>query len=93
MKKIILRVVIISSVLLLVGCFNTHTEPAEWREYVVRSGDTVCDISIDITPNNEDYRNTQYYIIEKNNIENSMIYPGQTILIPVYELQKEDCVR
>ncbi len=85
MKKIIFSVVFISFLILFVGCFNENTEPAEWREYVVSSGDTVCDISIDITPNNVDYRSTQYYIKEKNNIENSMIYPGQTILVPIYE--------
>lgn len=85
MKKIILSAVVISFVLLFVGCLNANTEPTEWREYVVRSGDTVCDISIDITPNNVDYRNTQYYIIEKNNIKNAMIYPGQTILVPIFD--------
>jgi hypothetical protein len=85
MKNIVLSAGIIFSFIALLGCFNTNKEPTEWREYVVRSGDTVCDISIDITPNGQDYRYTQYCIIEKNNIENAMIYPGQTILVPVCE--------
>lgn len=85
MKKISIIAVIIFAIIVLVGCFNTHKEPTKWSEYVVRYGDTVCDISIDITPNNVDYRDTQYYIIEKNNIKNALIYPGQIILIPIFE--------
>ncbi len=85
MKKIILRIAIISSVIALAVCFNAKNKPTEWSEYVVRSGDTVCDISIDITPNSKDYRKTEYCITKKNNIENANIYPGQTILVPFYE--------
>ena len=84
MKKIIIIAVIIVLIILLIGC-SANNEPTKWSEYVVHKGDTVCDISIDITPNTKDYRYTQYYIIKKNNIENSMIHPGQTILVPVYE--------
>lgn len=84
MKKLILIAIIIVLIILLIGC-STNQEPTEWSEYVVRRGDTVCDISMDITPNTKDYRETQYYIKEKNNIENAIIYPGQTILVPVYE--------
>ena len=85
MKRIILSTVIIASLLMMVVYFNTPKEPNGWREYVVNSGDTVCDISIDITPEGEDYRYTQHCIMEKNNIANAMINPGQTILVPVYE--------
>ena len=85
MKKVISSTVIITIVIALVVYFNTPKEPDGWREYVVSSGDTVCNISIDITPKGEDYRYTQHCIIEKNNIANAMINPGQTILVPVYE--------
>jgi len=84
MKKIIIIAVIVL-VAMFAGCINTNQEPTKWREYVVHYGDTVYDISIDITPNGMDYREISYYIIEKNNIENALIYPGQTILIPIYE--------
>ena len=82
MKKIIL---ISSIVIALMVCFNANKMPAEWSEYVVGYGDTVCDIAIDITPNDKDYREAEYWITKKNNIEMAMIYPGQTILVPVYE--------
>lgn len=81
MKKIILVFSIISLVLF----FNAIKGPAEWSEYVVSSGDTVYGISIDITPDGEDYRETEYWITKKNNIQSAMIHPGQTILVPVYE--------
>ena len=86
MKKIILSLVILFSIICFLAYFNANKMPTEWSEYVVRSGDTICDIAIDITPNSKDYRQIEYYIIKKNNIgKNEMIYPGQTILVPVYE--------
>ena len=61
------------------------SEPTEWREYVVHSGDTVSSIAVKITPNSEDYRENMYYMAEKNEIENGLIYLGQVILVPVVE--------
>ena len=63
---------------------NSQAEPPkEWSGYTVKSGDTVCKIAQNITPNTEDYRETQYFIIKKNNIKDALILPGQTILIPI----------
>ena len=84
MKKIILCAVIY--VVALAVWLNANNKmPAEWSEYVFQAGDTVCDISIDITPNSDEYRKTEHFIIKKNNLENATIYAGQTILVPVYE--------
>ena len=85
MKKITLRIAMASLVIALVGYLSTSKMPTEWNEYVVGYGDTVCDISIDVTPNDKDYREVEYYITKKNNIDNASIYPGQTILVPVYK--------
>ena len=85
MKKIILCAVILSYIVALSVYSNANKMPAEWSEYVVQVGDTVCDISIGITPNSEEYRKTEHFIIKKNNLENATIYAGQTILVPVYE--------
>lgn len=84
MKKILMVVAIFVVAFLLIGN-KTDKEPTEWSEYVVHSGDTVYGISNIITPNDIDARKTEHYITEKNNLENAMIYPGQTILVPVYE--------
>lgn len=83
MKKIIFIAVVLIVAILLIGC-STKKKPTEWARYVVKSGDTVCDIAISVTPNEIDYRKTEDYIIEKNNIERALLYPGDTILVPVY---------
>ena len=83
MKKIIFIAVVILVAILLIGN-NAKKEPTEWEEYVVKSGDTVSDIAISIS-HNMDYRETEYYITEKNNIKQALIHPGQTLFVPVYE--------
>ena len=83
MKKLLILLAIIIVVVLLVGC--NANEPTDWAEYVVQSGDTVCDIATSIKPDYMDYRKTEYDIITKNNIKQAIIHPGHTILVPVYE--------
>ena len=85
MKELVLSLIVVCSAVMSVILLNKSTEPTEWTEYIVCDGDTICDISQSITSNNQDYRETEYYIIKKNKIENAMIYSGQTILIPVYK--------
>ena len=83
MRKILGILVVVIAVMLLMGL--RKSEPTEWREYVVHPGDTVSSIAVEITPNSEDYRDNMHYIIDKNEIENGMIFPGQVILVPVVE--------
>ncbi len=89
MKKVIPIAVVLCLVVGLAVYFRPKPEVIEWEEYVVSGGETISDISQSITPNSEDYRETQYYIIEKNNLENKNIYPGQEILIPIKEETEE----
>lgn len=85
MKKLAIAAVVILVATLLIGSRAKSEHPVLWEEYTVQSGDTVSDIAFEITPKGEDYRVNQNYIIKKNNIKNGMIYPGQTLLIPVTE--------
>lgn len=85
MKKIILSVVILFSLIAVMVRFNTPEEPTAWKEYIVCSGDTLFDISQSIASDDRDCKETEYFIKKKNNIENAMIFPGQTIFVPVYE--------
>lgn len=84
MKKMLMIVIVIIGVMLIMGAMRKQP-PSEWREYTVHSGDTVSSIAVEITPNSEDYRDNMRYIIDKNEIENGMIFPGQVILVPVVE--------
>lgn len=85
MKKIMPIVAVLCLVVVLAVYFRPEPEVIDWEEYVVSGGETISDISQSITPNSEDYRETQHDIIEKNNLENKNIYPGQEILIPSKE--------
>ena len=82
MKKTAIAAVVIFVAALLIGS-RAKSEPTAWEEYIVSSGDTVSDIAFEITPEGEDYRENQKYIIKKNKIKNGRIYPGQVILVPV----------
>ena len=82
MKKIMPIVAVLCLVVVLAVYFRPKPEVIDWEEYVVSGGETISDISQSITPNSEDYRETQHDIIEKNNLENKNIYPGQEILVP-----------
>ena len=85
-KKVLLSCgIILISMLLIGNSISKSKKPTEWTSYTVQSGDTVYGIAKSITPNSNDYRYAEYYIIEENNIENAMIHPGQVILVPVYE--------
>lgn len=84
MKKLLMLIAIVIITLLLIGNI-IKKESTEWEEYVVQSGDTVCDIAIGITPDDIDYRKTEHDITKVNNIKNALLHPGQTIFVPVYE--------
>lgn len=90
MKKFISVAVVLCLVVGLAMYFRREPETIVWDEYTVSEGDTLCDISKSITPDTEDYRETQYQITEKNNLESPMIYPGQKILIPCDEVETEE---
>ena len=86
-KKVLLICGITIIAILLIGNSTSRgKKPTEWKSYTVQSDDTVYGIAKSVTtPNSNDYRYAQYYIIEENNIEDAMIHPGQVILVPVYE--------
>lgn len=84
MKKYIAAVLIIAAAVILSGA-RARSKPAEWREYTVKSGDTIDAISREITPESRDYRYTVYDIAEENGLEDGLIYAGQTITVPVWK--------
>ena len=79
-KRVIISVIVLIAIMLISSFANQ--EPTEWKEYVVKSGDTICGIAKSITPDGEDYRRAEHYIMEKNDLYDGMIYPTQVILIP-----------
>ena len=82
--KILLIIAIVVVAFLLLGSQKPEMA-SEYKEYIVASGDTLWDISQEITPPSRDVRYTIAEIEEKNNINDGLIYPGQVISVPVYE--------
>ena len=67
MKKILIVMAIIA-VAVVVSGMRKPSNAEVYREYVVSSGDTLWDISQEITPPSRDVRYTIVEIEEKNNI-------------------------
>ena len=75
------------AIVLLGGMPKVAGSPNGYDTYIVERGDTVSGIALEITPDDKDHRETVYMIIEKNGIENGMIYPGQELQVPVWEVK------
>lgn len=56
--------------------------PVDAVDYRVRSGDTLWDIAVELGPADRDPRETVHRIQEMNQLDGSMIQPGQVLEIP-----------
>ena len=69
----------------IIGANNAEslTRPV-YSEITVQSGDTLWNLADEFGPDDKDLREVVFAICEINDISADSIYPGQTILIPVY---------
>ena len=89
MKKIIIDIVFI---LIIISIFNLiisnqlEKNILDYKEYVVRSGDTIWSIAMDLVDNNRkiDIKSIINDIKTLNSLNDVLIYEGQEILLPVY---------
>ena len=87
MKKHFYNVCWVIALILLIfllASSNKVSKATEYQTYIVKPGDTIWEISSDITPKGRDIRNTVDEIREKNKID-GFVYEGQRIEIPVYK--------
>ncbi len=77
---IISTIVVILALLLLSTGSANGAEPAE--VYTVESGDTLWDIAEARTPDGADVRITIVEIKQLNDLESSLIVPGQILVVP-----------
>lgn len=69
----------------VVGANNAEClTKTNYSEVRIESGDTLWDLAKEFGPNDKDVREVIYDICKINDISADSIYPGQTILIPVY---------
>lgn len=69
--------------------FNSLLAKKEFvtKEYVVIPGDTLWSIASDMmNEDNTDIYRIMYDIKEINNMSDSILYTGQTIYVPIYEI-------
>jgi len=83
-SMVILTVFFISFFSLMTNTYKAYAiKEVEYLEVIVNSGDTVWDIAKEYRNEKQDVRELVYIILEVNEIENSMIYKGQKIRIPI----------
>lgn len=91
MKKIkiimdIVFILIIISIFNLIISNQLEKNILDYKEYVVRSGDTIWSIAMDLVDNNRKIyiKSIINDIKTLNSLNDVLIYEGQEILLPVY---------
>ena len=72
------------AVILLCGAFSARGQP-QVQEYDTVQGDTLWGIAKEHKPNSMSYRKYITYLYKLNDGLTAEIYPGERILVPVYE--------
>ncbi len=83
-SMVILTILFVSIFSLITNTYKVYAmKEVEYLEVIVNSGDTVWNIAKEYKNEKQDVRELVYIILEVNEIENSMIYEGQKIRIPI----------
>jgi len=80
---IVISTVVVALVLLLASSVQATPELLETADYQVHSGDSLWSIADDHTPEGHDVRNTIEAIRRLNDLDGSVIQPGQVLEIPL----------
>lgn len=84
--SLLLFLLIISISISMVSSYyknKTQNKTISYEEVVVKKGDTIWNISIKYTPKDKDVRKTVYEIRKINNLNDCIIFPGQTLKVPI----------
>lgn len=80
--RLLFLLLAMGAVFLLSSLRVEASEPIVTREFVVTTGDTLWDISAEITPKGESVRATIIAVKELNDLANTDLVPGQRLLLP-----------
>lgn len=78
-------ILIISFLFIFTGLGNANSYGDVETEYIdvlIEAGESIWSIADEYTPNNRDIRLTISLMVEINNIESDVIYPGDFIKVP-----------
>ncbi|HCO18477.1 MAG TPA: hypothetical protein DIT39_02535 [Tissierellales bacterium] len=64
------------------GAYGSELE-TKYEEHLVTAGDSLWEIALEYAPEDYDIRKLIYEIKEHNNLQTSMIYEGERLLIPM----------
>lgn len=86
-KNITILTICISFVIILGFMITTYAGANNTTlvDYRVKSGDTLWTIAENYIPEGKDIREYIYNIKKINDLDNSMIYSGQKLIIPTYK--------
>ncbi len=82
---ILLTVILIFIAFSFFSIAAPNDENIEYYSYLVKSGDTLWDISSEFKKENEDPRNYIDIIVKHNQMASLNIMPGQIISLPIYK--------
>lgn len=87
MKKILITVCLLSVIAFFILIFSANTKVAALSTavYTVQQDDTLWDISVKFAPDDIDIRRYKNEIKKINDLEDTIIYPGQKLIVLVSE--------
>ena len=82
------QILILLTILFALFCITAYAwgdnKEVVYEEITVSQGDTIWSIANRYTPVSEDVRKTVYEIKKVNDCYDNVLYPGDVLLIPVY---------
>lgn len=92
MRTIALGLLVIVIIIAILGFIKPDkieaSEPVKVVAVQIEAGDSLWELADKYDNNTMDLRKYIYIIERFNKLENSVLQPGQTIMIPVYESEK-----
>ncbi len=88
---VVISIVLVTLVLLLASAVDAAgpeqvgAGQAATADHVVQAGDTLWAIAADLTPEGDDVRDMVEAIRSLNDIDSSLIVPGQVLAVPVVD--------